>query len=162
MAGIKQNGIRGGCCGIPGWCLPGISHEDSLVRIDMTDEEPGHPYRVEEAFGCPASLWRLRSEAIVYAWRGVGLDTVAEMVERAEETVREWLSRWRRRRLVSVVTGHAVGESAARPRRAQKDDVEETLRRPPSEAGVRAGPWGARGSLRMSRLIRSRYGSDSS
>ena len=69
----------------------------------------------------------------MYAWRGAGLDTVAEMVERAEETVREWLSQWRRRRLGSVVTGHAVGESAAGHRRAQKDDVEETLRRPPSD-----------------------------
>ena len=30
------------------------------------------------------------------AARGVGLDTVAEIVERAEGTVREWLSRWRK------------------------------------------------------------------
>lgn len=100
----------------------------------------------------------------MYAWRGVGLDTVAGMVERAEETVREWLSQWQRRRLGSVVTGHAVDESATGLKRAQKDEAEETLRRPPSEADVRAGPWGARGSLRMSRLIRfgARYGSDSS
>ena len=41
----------------------------------------------------------MKSEAIVYAARGVGLDTVAEMVERAEETVREWLSQWRQTRL---------------------------------------------------------------
>ncbi len=29
----------GGCCGIPGWCLQSISHEDCLVRIDMMDKE---------------------------------------------------------------------------------------------------------------------------
>ena len=29
----------GGCCGIPGWCLRSVSHENCLVRIDMMDEE---------------------------------------------------------------------------------------------------------------------------
>ena len=33
------------------------------------------------------------------AARGVGLDIIAEMVERAEGTVREWLSEWRRYRM---------------------------------------------------------------
>ena len=41
----------------------------------------------------------MRAEAVVCAARGVGLDTVAEMVERAEGTVREWLSQWRQARL---------------------------------------------------------------
>ena len=41
-------------------------------------------------------LVRMKAEAIVYAARGVGLDIIAEMVERAEGTVREWLSRWRK------------------------------------------------------------------
>ena len=66
----------------------------------------------------------------MYAARGVGLDTVAEMVERAEGTVREWLSQWRQARLISVVTGHAVGGNAARLKWAQKGgaggDPEET------------------------------------
>ena len=86
----------------------------------------------------------------MYATRGVGLDTVAGMVERAEETVRKWLSQWRRRGLQSGVTGHAVGENAAGLKRAQKEELEEALGRPPSEADAGAGFWGARGSLRMS------------
>ena len=77
----------------------------------------------------------------MYAARGVGLDTVAEMVERAEGTVREWLSQWRQTRLSSVVTGHAVGGNAAKLKRAQKEELEEILRKPPSEAGVKAGFW---------------------
>ena len=59
------------------------------------------------------------------------------MVERVEVTVREWLSQWRQTRLSSVVIGLAGGENAARLKRSQKDEVEETLRRPPSEAGAR-------------------------
>ena len=51
-------------------------------------------------------------------WRRPGI--TAEMVERAEEKVREWLSQWRQARLSSVVTGHAVGENEAKLKRARK------------------------------------------
>ena len=77
----------------------------------------------------------------MYAARGVGLDIIAEMVERTEKTVREWLSEWRRYRLGSVVTGHAGNENAAKLKRAQKEELEEILSKPPSESGVRAEFW---------------------
>ena len=28
----------GGCCGIPGWCLRSVSHENCFVWGDMADE----------------------------------------------------------------------------------------------------------------------------
>jgi len=37
--GLNKMVFWGGCCGIPGWRLRSISHEDCLVRIDMMDEE---------------------------------------------------------------------------------------------------------------------------
>ena len=138
------------------------------MQIDVTDEERGVLIRWKRrSVRTPCKLVRtedLRAEAIVYAWRGFGLDIITEMVERAEGTVRKWLSQWRRRRLQSVVTGHAVGENAAKFKRAQKEELEEILNKPPSEAGVEAELWDAHGSLRMSRLIRfgARYRSDSS
>ena len=66
---------------------------------------------------------------------------IAEMVERTEGTVREWLSEWRQARLSSGVTGHAGKENAAKLKRAQKEELGEILSRPPSEAGVKAGFW---------------------
>ena len=39
------------------------------------------------------------------------------------------------------MTGHAVGGNAAKLKRAQKEELEEILRKPPSEAGVKAGFW---------------------
>ena len=110
------------------------------MQIDMTDEERDILIRWKKRSDT-YRLVRMKAEAIVYAARGVGLDIIAEMVERAEGTVREWLSQWRQTRLSSVVTGHAGGENAARLKRSQKDEVEETLRRPPSEAGAGAGFW---------------------
>ena len=128
------------CCGIPGWRLRSISHEDCFMRVDMTDEERDIFIRWKKRSDT-YKLVRMKAEAIVYAARGVGLDIIAEMVERAEGTVREWLSEWRRYRMGSVVTGHAVGGNAAKLKRAQKEELEEILSRPPSEAGVKAGFW---------------------
>ena len=89
------------------------------MRIGMTDEERDILIRWKKRSDT-YRLVRMKAEAILYAWRGVGLDIIAEMVERAEGTVREWLSEWRRYRMGSVVTGHAVGENAAKLKRAQK------------------------------------------
>ena len=89
------------------------------MRIGMTDEERDILIRWKKRSDT-YRLVRMKAEAILYAWRGVGLDIIAEMVERAEGTVREWLSQWRQARLSSVVTGHAVGGNAARLKRAQK------------------------------------------
>ena len=110
------------------------------MQIDMTDEERDILIRWKKRSDT-YRLVRMKAEAIVYAARGVGLDIIAEMVERAEGTVREWLSEWRQTRLGSVVTGHAGNENAAKLKRAQKKELEEILSRPPSEAGVKAGFW---------------------
>ena len=110
------------------------------MQIDMTDEERDILIRWKKRSDT-YRLVRMKAEAIVYAARGVGLDIIAEMVERAEGTVREWLSEWRRYRMGSVVTGHAGNENASKLKRAQKKELEEILSRPPSEAGVKAGFW---------------------
>ena len=40
-----------------------------------------------------------------------------------------------------MVTGRAVGGNAAKLKRAQKEELEEILSKPPSESGVRAEFW---------------------
>lgn len=86
-------------------------------------------------------LIRLKAEAILYASRGVGLDIIAELVDRSEKTVRGWLAEWRRERLCSVVTGHAGNQNAAKLTREQKSELTAVLAAPPSEAGVPAELW---------------------
>ncbi|WP_315334464.1 hypothetical protein [Propionibacterium acidifaciens] len=66
---------------------------------------------------------------------------IAEMVERAERTVQEWPAEWRATRMCSVLTGHAGNRDAAEPARAQKEELETVLARPPSQAGVHAEFW---------------------
>ena len=86
-------------------------------------------------------LVRMKTEAILYASRGVDVGIIAEMVERAERTVQEWLADWQDTRMCSVLTGHAGNQNAAKPTRAQKQELETILARPPSQAGVHAEFW---------------------
>ena len=86
-------------------------------------------------------LVRMKAEAILYASRGVDVDIIAEMVERTERTVQEWLAEWQATRMCSVLTGHAGNQNAAKLTRAQKEEPKAVLARPPSQAGVRAEFW---------------------
>lgn len=63
------------------------------------------------------------------------------MVERAKGMGRKWLSQWRRYRLNSEVTGYADNKKAAKLGQAQKEELEETFNKPPSEAGAKAEFW---------------------
>ena len=86
-------------------------------------------------------LVRLKAEAVLHASRGVDMSIIAEMVDRSERTVRDWPANRRPAGLCSVVTGHAGDENAAKLTRAQKEQLKETLSRPPSQSGVQADFW---------------------
>ena len=55
--------------------------------------------------------------------------------------MQEWPAEWRATRMCSVLTGHAGNRDAAEPARAQKEELETVLARPPSPAGVHAEFW---------------------
>ncbi len=86
-------------------------------------------------------LVRMKAEAILYASRGVDVGIIAEMVERSEKTVREWLTDWQASRMCSVLTGHAGNQNAAKLTRAQKENLKAVLAQPPSRSGIDAEFW---------------------
>ena len=86
-------------------------------------------------------LVRMKAEAILYASRGVDVGIIAEMVERTERTVQEWLAEWRATRMCSVLTGHAGNQNAAKLTRTQKEELKAILAQPPSRSGVHAEFW---------------------
>ena len=110
------------------------------VLVDVTKEERDVLLRWKKRSDSFV-LVRLKAEAVLYASRGVDVSIIAEMVDRSERTVRDWLANWRLTRLCSVVTGHAGNENAAKLTRAQKEQLKETLSRPPSQSGIRADFW---------------------
>ncbi|WP_415635167.1 IS630 family transposase [Propionibacterium acidifaciens] len=86
-------------------------------------------------------LVRMKAEEILYASRGVDVGIIAEMVERTERTVQEWLAGWQATRMCSVLTGHAGNQNAAKLTRDQKQELKKIFAQPPSQAGVHAEFW---------------------
>ena len=68
-------------------------------------------------------LVRMKTEAILYSSEGVSISIIAKMVERAERTAQEWPAEWQATRMCPVLTGHAGNQNAAKPTRAQKEEL---------------------------------------
>ena len=83
----------------------------------------------------------MKAEAVLHASRGADAGIIAETVERTERTVQERPADWRATRMRRVPAGHAGNRDAAEPARAQKEELETILARPPSPAGVHAEFW---------------------
>ena len=107
----------------------GVTPEETAVLIRWKKRSDNHV------------LVRMKAEAILYASEGVSISIIAKMVERTERTVQEWLAEWQATRMCSVLTGHAGNQNAAKPARAQKEELKAILAQPPSRTGVRAEFW---------------------
>ena len=107
----------------------GVTLEETAVLIRWKKRSDNHV------------LVRMKAEAILYASRGVDVGIIAEMVERTERTVQEWLADWQTTRMCSVLTGHAGNQNAAKLTRDQKEELKTILARPPSQAGIHAEFW---------------------
>ena len=86
-------------------------------------------------------LVRMKAEAVLYASRGVDVGIFAELVERTERAVQEWLAEWQATRMCSVLTGHAGNQNAAKLTRTRKEELKAILARPPSRTGIHAEFW---------------------
>ena len=107
----------------------GVTLEETAVLIRWKKRSDNHV------------LVRMKAEAILYASRGVDVGIIAEMVERTERTVQEWLAEWQATRMCSVLTGHAGNQNAAKLTRTRKEELKAILAQPPSRSGVHAEFW---------------------
>ena len=110
------------------------------MQVEVTPEETAVLIRWKKRSDNHV-LVRMKAEAILYASRGVDVGIIAEMVERTERTVQEWLAEWRATRMCSVLTGHAGNQNAAKLTRTQKEELKAILAQPPSRSGVHAEFW---------------------
>ena len=117
------------CFGYDRGMQVGVAPEETVVLVGWRRRSDNHV------------LVRMKAEAILYASRGVDVGIIAEMVERTERTVQEWLAEWRATRMCSVLTGHAGNQNAAKLTRDQKQELKKILARPPSRTGIRAEFW---------------------
>jgi len=112
------------------------------MLVEITDEERDILVRWKKRADS-FKLVRMKVEVVLYASRGVDSGIIAEMVERTESTVRDWLRAWGKTRLHSVVTGHADNENTAkltRPERRAEEHLGGPARQRPAASRARAPP----------------------
>ena len=113
--------------GCGGGVRVGVAPEETAVLVGWRKRSDNHV------------LVRMKAEAVLHASRGVDVGIIAETVERTERTVQEWPAEWQATRMRRVPAGHAGNQDAAKPARAQKEDLKAILAQPPSQTGVHAG-----------------------
>ena len=101
----------------------GVAPEETAVLVGWRKRSDNHV------------LVRMKAEAVLYASEGVGIGIIAETVERTERTVQGWPADWQATRMRRVPAGHAGNQNAAEPARAQKQEPEAILARPPLPDG---------------------------
>ena len=132
------------------------------MQVEVTPEETAVLIRWKKRSDNHV-LVRMKAEAILYASRGVDVGIIAEMVERTERTVQEWLAEWQATRMCSVLTGHAGNQNAAKLTRTQKEELKAVLAQPPSRSGVHAEFWDVPAIREVVKIMfDARYESDSS
>lgn len=69
------------------------------------------------------------------------LEDIGDLVSRSEQTVGRWIQDWNTRRMASIFIGHANNENAGKLTKAQKTEIQEVLKNPPSDTGLPRAFW---------------------
>lgn len=86
-------------------------------------------------------LIRYKCQAALMRSKGMRLEDIADIVSREEETVRLWMQDFHEKRMASIFTGHQNNENASKLTKEQKEEIKETLKKPPSEQGLPKQFW---------------------
>lgn len=89
----------------------------------------------------PLILIRLKCQAILTREKGVKLEDIADLVSRSEQTVGRWIADFEARHMASIFSGHARNQNAGKLTKAQKEEIREVLKNPPSEIGLPKAFW---------------------
>lgn len=110
-----------------------------MIKINLTEDEK---YLLGEYFKTsPLKLIRLKAQAVLMRNKGLKLKDMSELLFRDERTIQRWIKDFSKTRTASVFTGHKDNENAAKLTREQKEEISETLKKPPSEYDLPKEFW---------------------
>lgn len=89
----------------------------------------------------PHKLVVKKAEALLLLSRDVAPEVVAEFVDRAPSTLRDWVVDWEHQRMASLYTGHAGNLNRSFLTEEQRDAVAQVLNQPPGSGYLPAQFW---------------------
>ena len=84
---------------------------------------------------------RHRAHSIILSSKGYSPLEIADILERSEKTVREWIKAFNVTRIASLFTDYPLNQNASKLTRAQKGEIKSVLSKPPSDYGIPASFW---------------------
>lgn len=88
---------------------------------------------------CQCALIRERAHAIILSEQKRTVTDIAEILIRDEDTIQRWLKRFKEQRIGSIF--HEYKSNAGKLTQEQKEEIKETLLKPPSEYGIPGEFW---------------------
>lgn len=110
-----------------------------MLKISITDDEK---YLLGQYFKTsPLRLLRLKAQAILMRNKNMKTRDISDLLFRDARTVERWIKDFSEIRMASIFTGHKDNENAAKLTKAQKEEIKETLEKPPSDYGLGKEFW---------------------
>lgn len=110
-----------------------------MIKITLTEEEK---YLLGSYFKTsPLKLLRLKAQAILMKNEGLKLETMSKLLFREQRTIQRWIKEFSEKRMASIFSGHENNENASKLTKEQKEEVAETLKKPPFEYGLSKEFW---------------------
>lgn len=73
--------------------------------------------------------------------KGMKLADIGDIVSRDEHAITRWIKDWSERRMASIFTGHQENGNASKLTKEQRQEIKETLEKPPSDQGLPQSFW---------------------
>lgn len=101
------------------------------------------------------SLIRERSHAVLLSTDGESVPRIGKILRRPENTVRSWLQGFERERISSLFPRYEGNTNAGKLTKEQKEEIAETLSKPPSKKGIPASFWSVKA---LKTYLKASYG----
>lgn len=110
-----------------------------MIKIILTEDEK---YLLGEYFKTsPLKLVRLKSQAVLMRSEELKLETMSKLLFKEQRTIQRWIKDFSKIRMASIFTGHKDNENAGKLTKKQKQEIANTLKKPPSEYGLPKEFW---------------------
>jgi transposase len=110
-----------------------------VIKINLSTDEVN--LLQQYAGKAPIELMRLKAHAILMRSQRIPIKTIAFTERRSYRTIQRWIKDYSETRLASIFSGMKDNQHAAKLTRAQKQEIQTTLKQPPSDYGLPKEFW---------------------
>jgi transposase len=89
----------------------------------------------------PIGLIRHKAQTVIMRDKGMKIKDIAASLFRSERTITRWITDYTQRRMASIFSGLANNENASKLTHRQKEEIRQTLKKPPSDQGLPKEFW---------------------